>query len=95
MKIYLIRPTGKKVPAKLPYESADHAVLATDCPECGEHEAKVQGTGKRSSQDKMAWEADAVATCCDRYVGTLRCEVSTLFGVEEDARVFSLGIKIY
>jgi hypothetical protein len=95
MKIILVRPNGKRLPAKLPYEGADFAVLVTGCPECGAHEPKLQGTGRRPSKDGRAWEADAVALCCDRHVGTLRCEMNTLFGVEEDERVFRMGIKIY
>ena len=94
MKIYLVH-NGKKLAAKLPYPDADHAILATDCPECGSHDCKLQGTGRRPSADDRAWEADAVALCCDRYVGTLRCEPSTLFGVREDERIATMGIRIY
>jgi hypothetical protein len=95
MKIILVRPTGKRLPCRLPFEGADRVVLATDCPECGEHEPRIQGAGKRPSEDDKAWEADAVTACCNRYVGTLRVETGTFFGVREDARIAQLGIRIY
>ena len=60
--------------------------------ECG---FKVQGTGRRPSEDDRAYEADAVAACCGQRVGLLRLEVSTLFGVREDEAVARLGVRIY
>lgn len=102
-KIYLVRPgpsqghpaRGLKLPARLPFPDADHAVLASDCPECGAHEPQLQGTGRRIAPDDRAYEADAVALCCDRPVGVLRVEVDTLFGLREDEAVMRMGVRIY
>ncbi len=55
----------------------------------------AQGTGRRPSVDDRAYEADAVSACCSKAVGTLRLEVSTLFGVREDEAVARLGVRIY
>lgn len=41
------------------------------------------------------WESDAVCSNCPSCVGTLRLYVKTLFGLEEDQRVQSMGIRIY
>jgi hypothetical protein len=79
-----------------PFPGADHAVVVdTVCPGCGAHPFKVAGTGRRIAQDDRAYEADAVALCCDRHVGLLRVETGTLFGVREDEAVARLGIRIY
>jgi hypothetical protein len=32
---------------------------------------------------------------CGARLGMLRVKVNTLFGLEEDERVFSMGVKIY
>lgn len=56
---------------------------------------KVAGTGRRISSDDRAYEADAVALCCEKRVGLLRVETGTLFGVREDEAVMRLGVRIY
>ena len=68
-----------------PFAGADHAVVVdTLCPSCGVSPFKVAGTGRHIAPDDRAYEADAVALCCDKSVGTLRVEVNTLFGLRED-----------
>ena len=85
---------GKKVKVKVPYEGAAYTDVPEHvCPCCGEP-LQVQGTGKRiASFDTYA--AVAVCTACDRPVGELQVKVNTLFGLEEDERVFAQGAKIY
>lgn len=78
----------------LPYEDSSEAFVPdVKCPHCDE-ELVVQGTGKRiASYDTYA--APAICVKCKKHVGELQAKVSTLFGLEEDERVFSMGIKIY
>ena len=85
---------GKKHRVKPPYEGAAYAnVPDQDCPHCAKP-LQVQGTGKRiASRDTYA--ANAICTSCEKPVGELQVKVNTLFGLEEDERVFSMGVKIY
>lgn len=103
MKIKLLVEKGKARQCREPFAGADHAVAFGPCPGCGRQDSygvgtygfKVAGTGKRPSADDRAWEADAVALCCNKHVGILRVEPNTLFGVREDEAVSRLGIRIY
>lgn len=98
MKIKLISNNQDLKPllCSTPFVGADHAVVIdTLCPCCGASPFKVAGTDKRPSDDDRAWEATAVALCCDRHVGTLRVEPNTLFGVREDEAVSRMGVRIY
>lgn len=94
-KIKLLVDGGRARRCREPFPGADHAVAEGACPLCGSDDLKVAGTGRRPSDDDRAWEADAVALCCDRLVGTLRVEPNTLFGVREDEAVARLGVRIY
>lgn len=76
-------------------EHGAYGVVEGVCPKCGAAPLKVQGTGRRPSADDRAWEADAVAVCCGAYVGTLRAEVNTLFGVREDRAVLEGRCRVY
>jgi hypothetical protein len=79
-----------------PFSGADHAVVVdTLCPGCGASPFKVAGTGRRIAPDDRAYEADAVALCCNRHVGVLRVETNTLFGLREDEAVLRSGVRIY
>lgn len=109
--LYLLPAVGPRRRAHERGPGADHAVADGRCPGCGfqalydiaqangasrdECGFKVQGTGRRPSEDDRAYEADAVAACCGQRVGLLRLEVSTLFGVREDEAVARLGVRIY
>ena len=94
MKIFLIYES-KRIRCTAPFAGADHAVAAGACPLCKSEPFKVAGTGRRPSADDLAWEADAIAYCCDQPVGVLRVETGTLFGVREDECVSRLGVRIY
>lgn len=78
----------------VPYEGCSYAdVPSVVCPHCGEP-LQVQGTGKRiATRDTYA--ATAICTTCEKPVGELKLKVNTLFGLEEDERVFSMGVRIY
>lgn len=54
------------------------------CPQCGCKAFMVRGVNIRASADDKAWEFDAVTKCCAVKVGTLRHELSTIFGAKED-----------
>ena len=95
MKIFLIVREGPRRKAQLPYPEADHAEVEGACPACGVVPLKVAGTGRRASKDDRAWEADGVALCCRVYVGTIRVETNTLFGVREDEAVLRGRCRVY
>ena len=77
-----------------PYSGAEYAdVPDVDCPKCSEP-LQVQGAGKHIVEYDT-YASTAVCTKCHEAVGELRLKVNTLFGLEEDERVFSMGIKIY
>jgi hypothetical protein len=94
VKTFLIYE-GKRIACKTPFVGADHAVVDGACPLCKATPFKIAGTGRRPSADDLAWEADAVACCCDQPVGIVRAEPNTLFGVREDARIAQMGVRIY
>lgn len=94
MKITLIMDEQQTRRARLPAQDADHCEVVGACP-CGATPFRVQGTGRRYSTDDRAYEADGVAVCCDRYVGVLRVETGTLFGVREDEAVSRCGARVY
>lgn len=73
-------------------------VIGVKC-QCGAEPMFVSGAGKRISQDPKlkhdTYEADAVCTKCSGHVGIIFAKVDTLFGIEEDERVFNMGVRIY
>lgn len=80
-----------------PFDGADHAVVEgiKECVWCkAPAPFKIAGAGRRiESHDTYA--ADAVAVCCKSWVGTLRVQVDTLFGIEEDERVLRGRCRVY
>lgn len=95
MKMFLIREGEKRRKLTTPHAEADHGVVEGACPECKSIDFKVAGTGRRASKDDRAWEADAVALCCNKPVGLIRVETNTLFGVREDQRIAQSYCRIY
>jgi hypothetical protein len=85
---------GKKHKVAPPYEGASYADVPNQkCPRC-EESLQVQGTGRRiASYD--TYTAPAICTACEKVVGELQVKVNTLFGIEEDERVFQSGVRIY
>jgi hypothetical protein len=94
MKFYLLTATSR-ITCRLPHAEADHAVVDGACPRCGSANFGVQGTGRRPSADDRAWEADGIATCCKEFVGVIRMEPNTLFGVREDEAVLAGRCRVY
>jgi hypothetical protein len=94
MNVFLLLD-DKKLPCSLPQPDAEHAEVDAICPLCGATTFGVYGTGRRPSLDDRAWEADGRSTCCQRYVGTIRMEMNTVFGVREDEAVFSARCRVY
>jgi hypothetical protein len=95
VKIFLLIEGEARRKASLPHEDADHALVDGACPLCRATPWGVQGTGRRPSKDDLAWEADAVTTCCKKHVGVIRAEMNTLFGVREDAAVLNSRCRVY
>jgi hypothetical protein len=95
MKIFLLVRDGPKRAAKLPFPEADHAVVEGKCPACGCEDFKVAGTGRYPSKDDRAWESEGIALCCRVFVGTIRVETNTLFGVREDEAVLRGRCRVY
>ena len=102
MKISLTTGDGRKLAAKLPYESADHVVVeALTCKcEFGREDPtdfgglRVRGTGK-SIESRDTWRADAQCVSCGVHVGVLRVKMDTIFGIEEDERVMHGPWRVY
>jgi hypothetical protein len=94
MKVVLISE-GARRPCTLPHKECDHVVAEGACPHCKATPFKVAGGGMQPSADDQAYEATARALCCGKGVGTLRAEMNTLFGVEEDERVLNGRCRVY
>jgi hypothetical protein len=94
-KIFLLRD-DERWPLEVAFREADHATCPGHaCPRCGSEAFGVNGSNKRPSEDDRAWEADGYSTCCNAFVGTIRLEVSTLFGVREDRAVLGGRCCVY
>ena len=86
-KVFLLRHDE---PRRVITPHSDYGVVHdVVCPSCKALELRVQGAGRRVSDDDRAWEADAFSVCCNQRVGTIRAETNTLFGVREDQRVLN------
>lgn len=94
-RVFLLPAEGVRLPCTVPHADAAYAQVQGACPACGCEDCKVAGTGRRPSKDDRAWEADAVALCCDQPVGVLRVETNTLFGVREDEAVLRGRWRVY
>lgn len=63
------------------------------CPLCGK--SGVAGAGRRI-EGHATYAADGGCADCRKVTGVLRVVVAgTLFGLEEDERVASMGVRIY
>lgn len=95
MKISHIDQGGKRTPAALPYDGADHVVVERACPngECRDTPMKVRARESLTNHDIIV--GVAFCLCCKRAVGTLEVKVSTIFGVEEDRRVLNGRVRVY
>lgn len=84
-------------PLTLPHPGADVVCVGgmEDCPSCGSLLLTVRGKGMRISEDDRAYESDGHATCCGAYLGKLRVEPSTIFGLREDEAVLYGRARVY
>jgi len=84
---------GKRHRARLPHEHATYVVIDVKCAGCGCEPMYVSGSTQHvESHDTYA----ARAYCaCGKPVGTIRAQMSTIFGIEEDARVLSGRCRVY
>lgn len=92
--ILTFTPLGQERAVELPADAGRQHAVAPPGHRCQCGHAAVVGGGKYvETRDTYA----AVALCqkCGKRVGTFRAKVDTLFGIEEDERVYGMGIKIY
>jgi len=91
MKVFLIHD-GARAPLRVVNESWAESDAA--CPACARTPLRVRGDGKRMSDDDRAYEANAVCYDCGVFVGVIRAEVDTMFGVREDQAI-GLRARVY
>lgn len=94
MKIFWLRDEEKRV-ARTPEPGSTLVIVTGACPLCGDALFRVRGGEPHPSADDRAVEAQAQTVCCKTLCGRLRVEVSTVFGVSEDARVLDGPWKVY
>lgn len=93
MKITVkLKSGGKAIAAKLPYEGAKYVTTDAECPSKG-HYLDVAGGDPNVGHNTI--EAPAVCCACKEHVGTIVVKVSTIFGIEEDARVLNGRCRVY
>lgn len=92
-RIVLIRGEARtEFPASLPHQNASFVtVQGTECEDCPEKSETLRVIGGKgwTSEDKRAIESHGCCLDCGKYLGTLRAEVDTLFGIDEDAAVMA------
>jgi hypothetical protein len=96
VKLLLVHSDGTKRKGVLPAnQDALSADFDGECPHCAVAPLKVYGAGRRVSADDRAYEADSVSLCCFKFVGVIRLETNTLFGVREDEAVLRGRCRVY
>jgi hypothetical protein len=75
-------------------QGATVEVKGRRCPACLEP-LRVGGAGSQPSADDRAYEARAFCMSCKRFMGTLRVETDTLFGVREDEAVLNSRYRVF
>lgn len=76
------------------FHCAEYGLFEGACFKCGTVPFKVQG-GNMRVDDFDTYAADAVCVSCRDRVGTIRAQVSTIFGIEEDTRVLHGRPRVY
>ena len=96
MKIFLrLSADSTRRGCHLPATDAAYAIADGACPLCAATPFRVHGGNQRPSEDDRAWEADGACVSCGGYLGVLRAEVSTIFGVREDRAVLEGRCRVY
>ena len=94
MKVKVI-VNGVTYKATMPYEGATFVEIQEACPCCGHAgPTKVHGIGNYHN-DYDTHYSDAGFPCCHYRSGTIEAKVNTLFGIDEDRAVGSLGVRIF
>ncbi len=95
MKITLRLDDSSIRPVHVPHDGADHAIADGACPSCKASPFRVQGSGNHVAADDRAYEAHGQCLTCSAWVGTIRAEVSTIFGIREDQAVLQGRPRVY
>lgn len=93
MKIHLVMD-GKKIAIPVPPEGRDYVSKpGLNCPHCN---APLRASGVAGTRTVGYSTVTETAACreCNAAVGEIVLTFSTLFGIEEDARVMRMGVKI-
>jgi hypothetical protein len=95
MKIFLI-VDSKRFKVTEPSDGSSYAIVEKEaCPHCTTTPFKIAGSGKQITTDDRAYEAEGFCLACLKYVGTIRAEPSTLFGLHEDEAVLHGRCRVY
>ncbi len=89
---------GKVYPAMLPQPSAEYVVVHLPAgvhDSCRDADRIIMVSGGDTTHDHDTYTAPAWCRTCDEHVGTIRVKVSTIFGIEEDARVLNGRCRVY
>lgn len=96
MKITLITEASEEIPLRLPYDGSEYVVADGKRCECGGDPLTVCGArGTDREDDRGMIEAAAICARCRGILGTIRIEIQTLFGLEEDRRVLNGRPRVY
>ncbi len=95
MKVTLTLRDGTTRAAKVPYEGADHIIADGACANCKSSPFNIIGIAASMRHDHDTYHSDAGCLNCRAVVGRLAVKVSTLFGIEEDERIQSMGVRVY
>ena len=96
MKITVTTTAGTTLTAKLPYKGATFAVIAHGCTDSScdnrpqeEDPGMTVKPSKTKIVERDTVEGDALCNVCEAPIGRITVKFSTIFGIEEDARVLS------
>ena len=81
--------------ARLPYQGAEHVLMAGACPACGADGPALFGDRPEQGHDRYTATAVHVGADCGAAIGTMVVEFDTLFGIEEDERVLNGRPRVY
>lgn len=79
----------------MPYDGAEFVETKGPCPHCAVTPIKTRGDDHEQSIEHDRITAPAYCFDCRGYVGKLLVVFSTIFGLEEDARVLGGRARVY
>lgn len=91
---FTVNADGSVYSAALPAPDSSYAsVEGWTCAKCGG--SAVAGSGRRIESHSV-YASDGGCVACKTISGVIRVQVvDTLFGLEEDERIASMGVRIY